>query len=329
MRWQKNLKNRTNNKFMKKVTYFPGCSAHGTSEEFDQTVKMVMKTLGVEMEEIPDWNCCGATSAHTMSENLAYALPLRNLVLAERLPNDTMTIPCASCYQRMKVTKAHMDENPELARKINSTIVEEGNYTGKVEVKSMLQFCYEDIGLETIKSKVTKSLAGLKVACYYGCLLTRPKNITHFDSPEYPVSMDRIMEALGATATDFDYKTECCGASFSISNTEVVLNLSGQIIEMAKESGAHAIVVACPLCQSNLDMRQPDIQKLRGKKYDLPIFYMTQLMALAFGHPREELMFPKHIIPVEEALSNIGKVEPVAEKVRKPKKAVEAESEVE
>ena len=314
---------------MKKLTYFPGCSAHGTSEEFDQTVKMVMKTLDVQMEELPDWNCCGATSAHTMSETLAYALPLRNLVLAEKLDNTTMAIPCASCYQRLKVTKVHMDADPELAKKINSTVVEEGTYEGKVDVKSMLQYCYEDVGLEAIKAKVTRSLAGMKLACYYGCLLTRPKNITNFDSPEYPVSMDQIVEVLGAKATPFDYKTECCGASFSISNTEVVINLSGQILEMAKESGADAIVVACPLCQSNLDMRQPDIEKHTGKKLDIPIFYFTQLMALAFGMPEKDLMFNKHIVPVEGALAQIGKIDPEAEKPRKPKKAVEAESEVE
>jgi heterodisulfide reductase subunit B2 len=314
---------------MKKLTYFPGCSAHGTSEEFDSTLKMVLKNLDTELEEIPDWNCCGATSAHVMSENLAYALPLRNLVLAEKLNNDTIGIACASCYQRLKVTKVHMDENPALAKKINSTIVEEGEYQGKTEVKSMLQFCYEDIGLETIKSKVTNSLAGMKLACYYGCLLTRPKNITKFDSPEYPMSMDRIVEALGAKATDFDYKTECCGASFSISSTDIVLDLTGKILEMAQESGAHAIVVACPLCQSNLDMRQPDIEKKLGKKFQIPTFYFTQLMALAFGYPKEKLRFSKHIIPVDGALAHIGDIEPVPEKVKKPKKAVEAESEVE
>ena len=313
---------------MKKLTYFPGCSAHGTSEEFDSTLKLVLKTLDVVLEDIPDWNCCGATSAHVMTENLAYALPMRNLVLAEKLENTTMGIACASCYQRMKVTKVHMDENPELARRINSTVVEEGTYHGSVEIKSMLQYAYEDIGLETIRSKVTKPLTGLKVACYYGCLLTRPKNITHFDSPEYPVSMDQICEALGATATDFDFKTECCGASFSISNTEVVESLSGKILEMAKESGAHAIVVACPLCQSNLDMRQPDIEKLQGVKYGIPVFYFTQLMALAFGYPIDQLKFPKHIIPVEGALANIGKVDPSAEKTKKTTKAVKAESEV-
>jgi len=315
---------------MKKLTYFPGCSAHGTSEEFDHTLKLVLKTLDVELEEIPDWNCCGATSAHVMTETLALALPLRNLVLAEKLESKTMGIACASCYSRMKMTKVQMDGNPELARKINSTIIQEGNYKGTVDVKSMLQFCYEDIGLEAIKSKVTKPLSGLKVACYYGCLLTRPKAITQFDSPEYPVSMDRIMEALGAEAVEFDYKTECCGASFSISNTDVVLSLSGKILEVAKEDGAHLIVVACPLCQSNLDMRQPEIEKIGGKKIGIPILYLTQLMALAFGVPKEDLRFNKHIVPVEEALSNIGKIPETPQKVTKTKKAVvAAESEVE
>jgi len=314
---------------MNKLTYFPGCSAHGTSEEFDHTLKLVMKSLDVQMEEIPDWNCCGATSAHVMTENLALALPMRNLVLAEKLENKTMGIACASCYSRMKSTKKHLDENPELARKINSTVIDEGEYKGIIDIKSMLQYCVEEIGLETIKSKVTRSLSGLKIACYYGCLLTRPKDVTHFDSPEYPMSMDYLMEALGAKAVEFDYKTECCGASFSISDTEIVESLSGKILEVAKESGAHLIVVACPLCQSNLDMRQPDIEKHTGKKFDLPIMYFTQLMALAFGFPEKELKLPKHIVPVEAALKHIGEVIPEAEKVKKTKKAVEAESEVE
>jgi len=281
------------------------------------------------MEEIPDWNCCGATSAHVMTENLALALPMRNLVLAEKLENKTMGIACASCYSRMKGTKKHLDENPELAKRINSTVIDEGEYKGTIDVKSMLQYCFEEIGLETIKSKVTKSLSGLKVACYYGCLLTRPKDVTLFDSPEYPMSMDLLMEALGAKAMEFDYKTECCGASFSISDTEIVESLSGKILEVAKESGAHLIVVACPLCQSNLDMRQPDIERHTGKKFDLPIMYFTQLMALAFGYPEKELKLPKHIVPVEAALKHIGEPVPEPEKVKKTKKAVEAESEVE
>jgi heterodisulfide reductase subunit B len=313
---------------MKKLTYFPGCSAHGTSEEFDHTLQRVMKTLDVQLEEIPDWNCCGATSAHAMTENLALALPLRNIVLAEKLDNDTIGIPCASCYSRMKTTKVELDTHPQLAARLKD-IVEEGEYQGRVAVKSMLQYCYEDIGPDAIKALVKKPLTGLKVACYYGCLLTRPKAITQFDSPEYPMSMDRLVEALGAQAVEFDYKTECCGASFSISNTDVVLELSGSILRMAREAGAHAIVVACPLCQSNLDMRQPDIEKKQGVSYNIPVLYFTQLMALAFGYPVEDLKPSKHIIPIEPALAHIGEVAEQPQKVSKPKKAVEAESEVE
>lgn len=311
---------------MKKLTYFPGCSAHGTSEEFDHTLKQVMKSLEVELEEIPDWNCCGATSAHAMTENLAMALPMRNLVLAEKMGNQTVGIPCASCYSRMKTAKFELEAHPEMAKKL-SEIVEEGTFQGTVEVKSMLQFCYEEVGLEKIKSLVKKPLTGLKVACYYGCLLTRPQAVTQFDSPEYPISMDRILEALGATAVEFDYKTECCGASFAISTPEVVLQLSGKILEMAKEAGAHAVVVACPLCQSNLDMRQPDIEKLQGIKYGIPVLYFTQMLALAFGYPLQDLMPAKHIVPIEPALSHIGEVVAPPQKVTKTKKAVEAESE--
>ncbi len=308
---------------MKKLTYFPGCSAHGTSEEFDHTLKLVMKSLEVELDEIPDWNCCGATSAHVMTENLALALPLRNLILAEALHNDSMGIACASCYARHKVTKYELDKDPVLAKKINTTI-DEGTYHGTVEVKSMLQFVYEEIGIEKIKSLVKKPLTGLKVACYYGCLLTRPKAITQFDSPEYPMSMDRIMEALGATAVPFDFKTECCGASFSISSSDVVLSLSGKILEYAKASGADMIVVACPLCQSNLDMRQPGVEKLFHVKLNLPVMYFTQLLALAFGYDQKDLMLGKHIVPVEEALAKIGKEPEKKEKI-KSKKTVESE----
>jgi heterodisulfide reductase subunit B len=282
-------------------------------------MKLVMQELEVKLDEVPDWNCCGATSAHIMTESLALALPMRNLILAEQLSNDTIAIPCASCYSRMKETKMKLDNNQELKKEINS-IVDDGEYKGTVQVKSLLQYCYENIGLEDIKQNVKYPLYGLKVACYYGCLLTRPSHVAEFDSPEYPMSMDNLVEALGAKAIDFDYKTECCGASFSISNTEVVYSLSGKILEVAKESGADIIAVGCPLCQSNLDMRQLEIEKLTGKKFDLPVVYFTQLMALAFGYPAVDLKFNKHVVHVEPALAKITKDPPVAEvKVKKVK----------
>lgn len=286
---------------MKKLSYYPGCSAHGTSSEFEHTMNLIMNTLDVKLEQVPDWNCCGASSAHVMTETLSHALPLRNLVLAEQLQNDTMVIPCAACYSRLKTTKVELDANSDLRKKINTT-VEEGQYKGTVDVKSILQYCFEDIGPEQIKQLVKRPLTGLKVACYYGCLLTRPQKVTRFDSAEHPMSMDKIVEALGATAVPFDYKTECCGASFSISNTDVVLQLSGKVLEVAKESGAEMMVVGCPLCQSNLDMRQGQIEAKYHVKYDLPVVYFTQLMAYAFGHPASDLQLSKHIVPVEPVL---------------------------
>jgi len=287
----------------KKFTYYPGCSAHGTSEEYEHTLNLVCKSLNIKIEEIPDWNCCGATSAHVMTENLALALPMRNLILAERLENSTMVIPCAACYSRMKETKIRLDEDFSLRTKINST-VDDGDYKGNVAVKSFLQYCFEDIGIEDIKEKVVKPLKDLKVACYYGCLLTRPKNIAQFDSPEYPISMDKIIESLGATAVEYPFKTECCGASFSISNTEIVLDLSSRILDVVKDCGADIIAVGCPLCQSNLDMRQKQIEEKMNRDYKIPVVYFTQLMALAFGYPKSELKLKKHMVNVEKVLAS-------------------------
>jgi heterodisulfide reductase subunit B len=212
-----------------------------------------------------------------------------------------------------------LDYDQDLKREINS-IVDDGEYKGTVQVKSLLQYCYENIGLEDIRLKIKVPLYGLKVACYYGCLLTRPTHIAEFDSPEYPMSMDKLVETLGAKAVDFDYKTECCGASFSISNTEVVYKLTGKILEEAKESGADIIAVGCPLCQSNLDMRQQEIEKQTGKKFDLPVVYFTQLMALSFGYAARELKFNKHIVHVDSALAKITKDPPPPEvKLKKVK----------
>lgn len=295
---------------MNKLTYFPGCSAHGSSGEFENSLKLVIKAFDTELEEIPDWNCCGATSAHVMTEDLAVALPMRNLILAEKLHNKVMTVPCASCFSRMKATKIELDKNPELKQKINQ-VIPDGQYQGTVDIKSGLQYFFEDVGIEKIKEKVVRPLTGLKVACYYGCLLTRPKGVAQFDSPEYPVSMDKIMEALGATVVPFDFKTECCGASFSISDTEIVYSLTGKILENAHDAGADLVAVACPLCQSNLDMRQHGAEKTYKEKFNLPVLYFTQLIALALGIPEKDLQFGKHIIAVEPLLHNKLKAEEV------------------
>lgn len=288
----------------KQLTYYPGCSAHGTSKEFEYTVKMVMKKTKVEVNEIPDWNCCGASSIHTLSDTLSVLLPMRNLVLAQKLKNSVIATPCASCYSRLKLTKHTLDNNKELQIRLGDAI-EEGKYNGSAEVKSILQFIYEDIGLEEIKKYVVRPLTGLKVACYYGCLLTRPANITQFDSPEYPVSMDKIIEALGATAVPFDFKTECCGASLSISATNIVHDLTGKILQAVKATDADVIATGCPLCQSNLDMRQHGAGEARNTKFNIPVVYFTQLMAVAFGYDPSEMMFDKNFVAVQPIFDKI------------------------
>ena len=296
---------------MNRVSYYPGCAVHGTGYEFEQSVRFVMEKLQTELVEVPDWNCCGASSAHVLNETMSHALPMRNLARADALKNDVLAIPCAACFCRMKITQHEVQKNPEL-RKHLEQVVCDGEapapvvYAGTTKVKSMLQYLYEDVGAEKLKSLVTRPLTGLKVASYYGCLLTRPKDIIQFDSAEYPISMDTLMGAIGATPTDFDHKTECCGASFSITMTEVVYDLVGKILDAAEESGADCIAVACPLCQANLDMRQGEIASRRGRKYNLPILYFTQLAALALGAEFKNLRFSAHIVPVEQILPKIS-----------------------
>jgi heterodisulfide reductase subunit B2 len=276
---------------MKKITYFPGCSAHGTAEEFDHSVKLLMHKFEVELQDIPDWNCCGASSAHYLNEELSIALPARNLQNAKPLGNDIIAIPCASCYSRMKNAAVHLS-----SEETNKEGDNKSNTLPKIE--SILQYIFDEVGIETIKPMVVRPLSGLKVACYYGCLLTRPTAVTDFDSPEYPVSMDKIITALGAEAVDYDFKTECCGASYSIAATDVVYELTGKIINNALEAGANVIAVACPLCQSNLDMRQKVSGKLMHKEFNIPVVYFTQLMGLSFGYTPEELEFSKNFVPV-------------------------------
>lgn len=295
---------------MSRVSYYPGCAAHSTGYEFDVSVRLVMEKLAIVLDEISDWNCCGASSAHVLNETLSHALPLRNLMRADSLKNEVLAIPCAACYSRMKTAKHVVEKSPEMRKRVQSVVCDgettgPATYAGTTEVKSMLQYVFEDVGVEKIKSLVKKPMTGLKVASYYGCLLTRPKDVTKFDSAEYPMSMDHLMAAIGATPTEFDHKTECCGASFSITKTPTCCDMVEKILDAAKESGADLIVVGCPLCQANLDMRQAQIESKRGKSYHLPILYFTQLMALAFGIDQGKLRFSAHLVAVDDMLNKI------------------------
>lgn len=277
-----------------KIAYFPGCSLHSTARDYDMSFQLVCRKLGIELQEIPHWVCCGASPAHVTSHLLSIALPCKNLVLAEEMGLNTVVAPCAACFNRLKIAKQEVAENSQLKKDVENVLGK--SYRGKVEVKHPLQIIADEIGLAKVEKMVRRELQGLKVASYYGCLLVRPLNMVSFDDPEDPQSMDNLVTALGGEALPWAFKTECCGASFSLSETDIVLELSGEILDAALEAGAECILVACPLCQSNLDLRQKGIEKRLGKKFNLPILYFTELLGLALGLNMHELGLSKHIV---------------------------------
>jgi heterodisulfide reductase subunit B len=285
-----------------KYAYFPGCSLHSTAKEYDSSTQAVCRVLGLELDEIPDWNCCGASSAHSLNHDLGIALPLRNLAKAEATGLDVVA-PCAACFNRMKSADAALKSDPDLLRTLTGKIGVE--YRGSINVISLLQAVHS-LGTEQIAKNVKTGLSGLKVACYYGCLLLRPPATIGFDDPENPTSMDQIVTALGAEAIDWPYKHECCGAGLSISRSDVVVKLTHDILSMAKRAGANCLVTACPLCQTNLDSRQSQVESAYNEQYGMPVFYLTQLMGIAFGLSKGSLGLNKHMVDPMPVLAGVG-----------------------
>jgi heterodisulfide reductase subunit B len=249
------------------VAYYPGCSLEGIAREYDRSARLVCDRLDILLQEVRDWNCCGATAAHSLDRDLTRGLSARNLDIVKRMKLDRVTTPCAGCFSRLKGAARELKSEKEMP-----------------EVMHLLQLLVENAGLETIAGQVKRPLKGLRLAAYYGCLITRPHCLTEFDDPEQPQSMDRLLQALGAETVTWSHKTECCGGAFSASETGIVVDLGGQILEAARQGGAEAIAVACPMCQINLDSRRQAIEGDRGTRYTMPIFYFTQLMGLAYGY---------------------------------------------
>ena len=269
-----------------KYAFFPGCSLESTAWDFDRSTRAVCRTLGIELEDIPDWVCCGSTPAHASSESLALSLPVLNLQKAQALSLPVMTA-CASCYARLR-TANHKVRN-EAADRERTERITGRPYDGSVEVHHVLDVLVNRFGLDGIRANVTRPLEGLRVACYYGCLLTRPPEIVAFDNPENPTSMDDLMAAIGAEPVSWPFKTECCGASLSMTHSHVVSRLGFKLLSMARQAGAECLAVACPLCQVNLDLRQADASQAYGEIPSTPVLYVTQLLGLALGLSFEEL----------------------------------------
>ena len=277
-----------------KIGFYPGCSLTGSSREYNESVAAVAKALDIELVEIKDWNCCGATAAHSMNEELALSLPARIMALAEEQGLTEIVVPCAACYNRLKVTQHELENDTKRARVAE---ILQLPYKGSLRIINVLQLL-EAYGPENIKAKVNQPFAH-KVACYYGCLLVRPQSILKFDRVEDPQSMDSMIKVIGGSTLDWAFKTECCGGGFSVSRTDLVAKLSGNILKDAADRGAEAIIVACPMCQSNLDMRRGAINKTLQVPSNIPVIYITQAIGLALGIGARELGLKRHFVTVE------------------------------
>jgi heterodisulfide reductase subunit B len=287
------------------IGFYPGCSLEGSSREYSESVVALAKAFDIELTQIPDWNCCGATAAHNLNKMLSLSLPARIMALAEKAGMKEVVIPCAACYNRLASTQYELHDNPELLKEVCKVM--EMEFSATLSLLNPLQFIEKFISPK-INEKQKKSFHQ-KVACYYGCLLVRPNKVLHFDREEDPQVMDTIMKSIGAEAIDWAFKTECCGAGFSVSKTDTVARLSARIVSDALDRGAEAIIVACPMCHSNLDMRRKEIDKVLNHKTKIPVLYITQAIGLAVGIPDKELGISRHFIPVKTKLQEIAKVE--------------------
>jgi len=282
-----------------KIGYYPGCSLHSTAVEFDMSTKQVCRALDVQLDEIKDWICCGSSPAHQCDELMSVALPAKNIALAKETGLREICAPCASCYSRLKFAQQRMTD-PKMRADVEQVI--ESKYPEGIEVLNILDFVTDKVGLDVLENRIVHKLKNMRLACYYGCLLTRPPKVTGTKDFENPTQMEDIIEAIGSDAVDWNFKTSCCGAAFALTKTDVVLELTRKILLDAAKCGAQAIAVACPLCHSNLDARQEQINEKYDTNFNIPIFYITELMGLALGIEAKKLGVLKHITSVKEFL---------------------------
>jgi len=286
----------------KTLAYYPGCSLHGTSGEFDASFKATARALGLTLQEIPGWECCGNTAAHSINRLLAAALPVNELAKVEQdMKLDAVAVPCAACYSRFKTGAHEVADDAQTASDVRAVVGRA--YNGGVTVQNLIDVYHDAVGLDELAAKVTRPFAGLKIACYYGCLLTRPPKVTLADDPEYPMHMDEVVKAIGCTPVDWNYKTDCCGASLALTEQQIVDDLVTRILKDAKACGAEAVSVACPLCQVNLDGRQTEIMRTDKAWQPIPVVFLSQLVGRALGLSEKELGLKKHLIDITAVMA--------------------------
>lgn len=276
-----------------KYSYYPGCSLHGHANDYQMSVDASCQALGIQLEDIEDWNCCGATAAASEDQKLALLFAARNI--AKSAPGQDLAISCNACYLRLYQLGVKMDAYPQLAEKIDKAVGEPGfmDKVQQIKVKHLLEVICEDFGLEAVAKKVSKPLKGLKVVPYYGCQMVRPEG---YDHKEMPTSMDKLLETLGAEVLPFHHKAKCCGAALIATNEPVALGMIKNILGEASQRGAQAIVVNCPLCEMNLDVYQGNVNRKFKTNFQIPIVYFTQLMGLALGIEKKRLGFDRGVV---------------------------------
>ncbi len=284
-----------------RYAYYPGCSLETSAREYDLSVRAVCQELDVELVEVSDWNCCGATAAANTDPTLSAVLAARNFRQAKRSGSDTVMAPCSGCYEHLRRARQSLDEDSQLNMRVQRLLG--GQPLGSLPaVNHALEVLTNDLGATV--TAVKRPLRRLRVACYYGCLISRPYG--GFDDPEDPTSMDRLMAALGAEVVPYAYKTRCCGGAVMMPSPEVAFDLTGHLLRKAREQGANCLALACPLCALLLDTYQSTIGRRLGMRFNLPIFYFTQLMGLALGLDGERLGLKYNVVTPFDLLAEVG-----------------------
>lgn len=283
--------------------YYPGCSLKGTGRAYEESMLSAFDALGVRLQELDDWNCCGATAYMSISELKSFALSARNMALAERQCDDgkpvDIVVPCAACYLGLYKAQHYLDENDDVREKVERALEAAGlSYSGRARIRHPLDVLINDIGVDRVAECVRRPLEEFRVACYYGCQLVRP--YAEFDDQHEPTTMDKLMVALGAKVVDWPLKTRCCGGSLTGTVQDVGQRLSYILLREAIRRGCDVVATACPLCQFNLECYQPQISRRFAESINVPVAYFSQLMGIAFGLPRRKVGLHRLFVPIRE-----------------------------
>jgi len=287
-----------------RYSYFPGCSAEATGKAYDISARVVCKKLGIDLVEIPDWNCCGATSYISIRELESFGVSARNLAIAQEMGDMDVVATCSACYTILAKTNRYLAEDDALHETINEALAAAGrSYDGSLKVRHLLDVIVNDLGCGAVSDMVTRRLTKLRVAPYYGCQASRPKGT--FDDPEFPVSLDRLLEAMGAEPVYYPVKTKCCGGMLMMTEEEAALRLNLELLQCARDNGADVIVTMCPLCEMNVEAYQSMVNKRFGTDFNIPVMYFTQLLGVALGVESKRLALDKQIVPVGRVLAKV------------------------